>query len=250
MSPGGLMQDGVVRAGLLKRTGALLVDLMLAAFVVQAAAAVAFSLTGGRVQSLEGLIRFDSCLPVKQLPSGLTLPPGFRLDSLTACTRRLIAFPTSRTLTADEVTRSGNATTIRRMTWSLDAEGRVVAATRLDSLLGPLMIVLRLLFDLFGRSPGRRLCRQWLVPADDAADAHGPAARGRIVRRYAYFGLAVVPSFVADLAFPGAAGGLAVLLRVVLAGIAICAVVIAALAIAFGRDAFYDRAAGTHVVPG
>ena len=242
----------VARAWVVRRFGAAVIDLFLAIILLQVIAAIGFALTNGKIQAMNG-ITFELCRAEKVIPPELRIPQNFRVDGLTRCTKRLIIFPVASFIAASEITRSGDLTTSRSFTWPLDDQGRPIKAFQLDLLTIPLFVLLRLIFDLNARSPGRRICGQWLMPGADTADVDGPATRRRFLHRYMLFLLPYIPIIFALYAFPhiwNLAEGYGLALTSFFSALTILPVANAGFSILLKRDAFYDQFAGTHVVKG
>ena len=184
------------------------------------------------------------------IPSGAELPPGSLPASPRLCTTRFLGAPTRVIFEADLGRIAGDRTEIYTTPTTKDgtAARRVLA---LDVLFFPLFILIRWVGDVrFGGSIGRKLGRVIITRAD------GEPERTALSRRMAAFAWPYGPAFALVGATAiwefakGSAPPLLMSLGWAAGSILVPASQLAAvLAILGRRDAFYDEAAGTAVVP-
>ena len=238
----------IVRAGLLRRALAAVVDMAVAQVALQVLVVLLFAATHGAAITTYGLS--VACRPVADVPSGADMPPGSLPASARLCTTRFLGAPTRVIFEAD----LGHAIGDRTEVYTTPTVPDGTAATRvlaLDVLFLPLFILIRWSGDvLFGGSIGRKLGRMIITTPD------GTAARTALSRRTAAFARPYGPAFALVGATAiwefarGSAPPLLMSLGWAAGSILVPASQIAAvLAILGHRDAFYDEAAWTAVVP-
>ncbi|MGC4026153.1 MAG: RDD family protein [Mesorhizobium sp.] len=106
-----------LRAGFWRRFSALILDFLLVAVPVQIVVAIAFSLTGGAVQTQFG-VHFTACNVVEALPAGVELPNDY--DEFKTCTVSLLGMPNAKFFSAQKNTKDGETYTV---TFPLKADG-------------------------------------------------------------------------------------------------------------------------------
>ncbi|WP_316195381.1 MULTISPECIES: RDD family protein [unclassified Bradyrhizobium] len=234
------------RAGIWRRLGALLIDIMAIAIVLQVCALVLFPLTNGRVQFADGVYAI-SCRKLEVIPSGVVVPADLKPNTIVDCTHSVFGLPSARMLRLAQVTQTGPFTKDIHIDSMLDADGTPIKGLSLGIFLLPLLLALRAMFDIRGGTPGRRICRIRLASSD------GSAARNAAVRRrYGLLLLIASPaliwpialSFLDIVALPAS-----LLLGLTLASY--CPLLIVGLAawrqVYVRTDTWYDRFAATAV---
>ncbi len=238
----------IERAGLWRRALAAVVDMVVAQVALQLLVVLLFAATHGAVMTTYGLS--TACRPVADLPEGTDLPPGALPSNPRLCTARFFGAPTRVIFEAELRRTSGDGTELYA-TPTLPDGTSVRRVLDLDVLFFPLFILIRWVGDRsFGGSVGRKLGRIAVAMPD------GVPARTAISRRMAAFawpywpGIALVGA-TATWAFEmGSAPPLLMSLSWAAGSILIPASQLAAVMAVLGRrDAFYDEAVGTAVVP-
>jgi hypothetical protein len=233
-----------------RRALALLIDLAVAAVMIQLAVLVLFPLTGGRLQFLGGMQ--PTCDTLTAMPEGVSLPSDYAVGWIYDCRYELFGMATARILTITRIPQQeATASATSNINRLLDAEGKPFNAPTLDSLALLLPFVFRFWFDRGRGTPGRRICR---VRLTGVIEARSPLPIGAAARRYAAQALPLVPLVIwsllqrvltaeqAALSVSGSA-----FLMVPGAGLLI-AVPIAVHAMIYRKDAWYDRWAMTCVL--
>ncbi|MGJ5040806.1 MULTISPECIES: RDD family protein [unclassified Bradyrhizobium] len=234
------------RAGVWRRLGALLIDMVAIAAILQVCALVLFPLSHGRVQFADGIYAI-SCRKLDAIPSGVAVPADLKPNRIVDCTNSVFGLPSARMVRVAQVTRDGPFTKEVHVDSMLDAEGTPVKGLSLGIFLLPLLLVLRAIFDTAAGTPGRRICRIRLASADCSAVTNAAAGR-----RYGLLLLVVSPaliwsvvvSFLDIAALPAS-----LLIGVTLASY--CPLLIVGLAawrqVYMRRDSWYDQFATTAV---
>jgi uncharacterized RDD family membrane protein YckC len=134
---GAIVPDTVtlVRAGLLRRVFAMLVDLMVVALPLGAVGAALFHPTDGAIRVRNSGITYSRCAPTFADTRALRLPANFRITNVATCTRSFFGAEHDRILVVSEVTRSGWTTYQRSLTFPVDGAGRVTNALYIDDLI-------------------------------------------------------------------------------------------------------------------
>jgi len=233
------------RGGFWRRAGALVIDLLVLMAALQLLALVLFPLTGGRVQFAGGIYGY-SCQKLDSVSAGISIPAGFKPDTITDCRQVLFGGTSARVLRAVRHEKSGAIIKSSFHTFLLDARGKPIKLPPLDSLLLPLLFALRYLFDRAGGSIGRRICRIRLADAD----GNYPPTSSLLNRRYAALLLPLAP-YVLWSSF-GAwypLGPDARLVCSIILGIPALVTLLAALQQVIGRKgSWYDQYAATGVL--
>jgi uncharacterized RDD family membrane protein YckC len=147
-----------MRAGFWRRALAILIDLALITLIVTVAGVLLFGLTDGRVRISVALIDVTRCSNVDPQRLVLANPPPFHITDARRCTKSFLGLVHDRTLQVDEVTRSGTITYRRGMTYPVDADGRVVQASYIDTLIFVLFVGYVLWLEWrFGQTLGKRI---------------------------------------------------------------------------------------------
>lgn len=241
----------VWRRGDVGRRGfAFVIDLFLIMLLTQSLSALLFSPSGGTLIDSTSFVRH--CRPASAVPAGVVVPPGFERAAGHLCSKQHLGYPTAH-FYALTIKEPGSSTTTT-LSFPLNHQWAAVSAFDLAALQLPLVALLRWLLERRGlASPGRRLLSLRVEPARGSDGMNlGDAA---LARRYALWALpSAVPVLVGLILLLlqrsgfGPEPGLVVTLAS-LAGLAPATAGIAAfVAIAGGRDAYYDAAAGTAVV--
>ncbi|WID97501.1 rhomboid family intramembrane serine protease [Bosea vestrisii] len=232
--------------GLIRRGIAFLIDLIVVMVATQLLASVLFPLSNGALIDSTAVI--ISCEPAKERPQEVEVRPGFDPTVEKVCTRSLFGQPVARFYTMSRQEAGSSVTT--SISYSLDSQNRVALTFDLSLLQWPLLALMRWLVEARGwQSPGRQATCLYVLPRA------GVSAGSALRRRYVLFAL---PSTVlmaisiglfmalwAGLTLPSdLPPALLFLSRLP----ELTAVIVAVIAIAHGRDAFYDEAAGTSVV--
>ena len=237
----------IARAGLWRRALAAVVDMVVAQVALQALVVLLFAATHGAVMTTYGLS--TACRPLADIPAGADAPTGSPPAGPRLCTTRFLGAPTRIIFEADVRRTSGDGTEVYATPTVPDgtAARRVL---NLDVLFFPLFILIRWAGDRsFGGSIGRKLGRVIITRVD------GRPGRAAISRRTAAFAWPYGPAIAlvgatAIWECKGSAPPLLLSLGWAAGSILIPASQLAAvLAILGRRDAFYDEAAGTAVVP-
>jgi uncharacterized RDD family membrane protein YckC len=237
------------RGGFWRRALALFIDLIAVCIVLEAVALALFPLSDGRLQLTSGFA-FPNCQKLLAPPDGITLPAEFVPTSILDCQRTVFGLPVSRMLVAAKIVRDGAITRINQIPYMLDRQGKPVYGWSLDVLVLPLLIALRLWLDRGQGSPGRRICRIRLSSRSGAQMSHAA-----MTKRYVAQVLPLLPillwSVYVTVASPGPQlfDNPWVLISVIGAGVPSLIAVLEALAsMVGGKDAYYDRLAGTCVL--
>lgn len=239
------------RGGFWRRALALLIDVAAVSVVMQLATLVLFPVTNGNVQFSGGLAYAFHCQPLDKVPDQLDFPADFGATSIADCEQTVLGLPSSRVLRITRTTVSGLVTKNVSVGYMLDRAGKPIHGLPLEILLLPLLITLRFSLDCFGGSLGRRICRVHLA---DAADGHCPPPVARAGRRYAAVILSLLPvwtcqTYSALFPSPELLGSTLFWSCWIGSGLlSLIAVIAAIVAIARGKDAWYDRFVGTCVV--
>jgi uncharacterized RDD family membrane protein YckC len=172
-----------VRAGLWPRAIALLIDGCLITFVLGFLGLVLFAPTGGRIRVADTLVGSRTCTtPNLQVLQDLNipLPPNFQVTHLVRCTKTLLGYVHDRVLIVAEITRSEATTTIRELTFPLDAEGLPTRPFYLDSLWFLIFAAYVLLLEWrTGRTLGKDL-----MDVRVQSLAGGPPTLVQVVKRF------------------------------------------------------------------
>jgi hypothetical protein len=164
-----------------RRALALLIDLAVAAVILQLIALIAFPITGGRAQFVSGLA--PNCSAVNAIPKGLSLPADYAVGWITDCRYDIFGMTSARILTVTRIPQNEATASARtNIVHLLDAEGTPFNAPTLDSLALPFLFVLRFWFDRGRGTLGRRICGVRLTAVIEAPSplpigaATGPVA--------------------------------------------------------------------------
>ncbi|CAN7142926.1 rhomboid family intramembrane serine protease [Bosea sp. LjRoot90] len=232
--------------GLIRRGIAFLIDLIVVMVATQLLASFLFPLSNGTLVDSTGVI--ISCEPAKERPRDVEARPGFDPTAEKICVRSFFGQPVARFYTMSRQDVGSSVTT--SISYSLDTQNRVALTFDLSLLQWPLLALMRWLTEARGwQTPGRQATCLYVLPRA------GVSARPALRRRYVLFALPSAVLMVTSIGlFAALWAGLtlpddlppALLLLSRLPEIT--AVIVAAVAIAHGRDAFYDEAAGTSVV--
>jgi uncharacterized RDD family membrane protein YckC len=225
----------LVRAGFFDRGFASLIDALLLLLVAQLAAALAYALSGGSIQTASFLSP-QTCLQVASPPTGIEAPP-FQPTMMLDCRYGFPGLPSARSFIAVGIEQSGTTTLLRQSFTALDESGRRVTPLSLPLLWLPLLLLYKLAFEGgAGTTPGKRLLGMRVL--DRAAR---PAGIGRVAtRNLLLIGpvLALATAQVSlDWAIASVTSTASVLLGVLIAG-----------ELLLRRDTWYDRIAGTAVL--
>lgn len=234
------------RGGFWRRALALTVDLIIVCLMLQMLAFVAYPITDGRVQFKDGLA-FLTCTKLDKVPDGIKVPADFAPTSVKVCRQGLFGLTAARIVTIQHGEQHGVVTTIRQIIAPLDEADQPVKGTGLDILFVPLLFGFRLLLDLGGGTPGRRLCRVRLF----TASGEDPPRAGRTARRHALQAMPCLPIYAPALA--GLFGFVPTPDQVqpIVIGSTVCLLAglgLALNAIIYRRDTYYDRFAGIRVL--
>ncbi|WP_154070811.1 RDD family protein [Bradyrhizobium lablabi] len=239
------------RSGFWRRAFALMIDGIIVTLLVQCLAMALFPLTGGRVQFANGF-NLMYCDKLDAVPAGVNVPADFGATDITDCRQGPVpGLPSSRMLRVNRFTQNGAVTTTVTIGRFLDADGRLIAPLTLDSMVLPLLLLLRFLFDRGRGTPGRRICR---IRLGVAADGQIPPPAAVVTRRYAALAATLAPILLWAMLYDWLIGakatgsGWPLLVTIVLAIPALITLLEALHAAAFGSDAWYDRLAGTRML--
>ncbi|GAU86469.1 rhomboid family intramembrane serine protease [Bosea sp. BIWAKO-01] len=240
-----------VKGGVLRRGLAFLIDLVVVMIVTQALAAVLFPLSNGAL--IDGSSFMTDCRPAQGRPATIESPVGFRPTAESICTKSLLGQPTARFYTLSRQEAGSSVTT--SLSYALNAGDQMTLAFDLSVLQWPLLALMRWLLEIRGvPSLGRHLLSLRVLPRWDepATAAEIRAALGRRYILFALPGLASLAMAVLLFAALRFGGPLPNDLESILGSLGnlphAMAVIAALYAIARGRDAFYDEAAGTTVL--
>jgi hypothetical protein len=164
------------RAGVWPRLGALLIDMMAIAAILQACALILFPLSHGRVQFADGIYAI-SCRKLDAIPPGVAVPADLKPNRIVDCTNSVFGLTSARMLRVAQVTQDGPFTKEFHVDSMLDADGTPIKGLSLGIFLLPLLLVLRAMFDMAAGTPGRRICRHRLTSADGSAVTSAGARR-------------------------------------------------------------------------
>lgn len=238
------------RGGLVRRSLAFVIDLLLVMLLTQSLAVLVFSPSNGAI--IDSTAFVTDCRAAPAQPTDLVIPPGFERTAGRLCTKLHLGYPTARFYTLSRQEPGSPITTT--LSYSLDGQGRLGSAFDLAALQFPLLALLRWFLETRGlASPGRRLLSLRVEPlrARDGA----VATRAALDRRYALYALpSAVPVLTGAVLLVFQRFGMAAPsdLVVTLSALANLAPGIAGtaafIAIARGRDAYYDAAANMTVV--
>jgi hypothetical protein len=243
-------RSGFERGGFWRRALALSVDALVAAVIVELLAFALFPLSHGRLQSTGGLA-FLSCDTLATAPEGVSIPADLAAEPVRDCRSGLFGLTSARIVKVSKVSRNGALVTTREFNVLIDAGGKPVSGPNLDVALLPLLFVLRWLFDCFGGTLGRRMCR---VRLRDAAGGRASLPLPTGARRYVAQAFALAPLLVWSLIQPLLSGALpsdspwSSLGLASAAALTVVAVAIALNAMIYRRDAWYDRFAAACVL--
>lgn len=233
-----------------RRALALLIDLAVAAVILQLIAFVVFPITGGRAQFVSGVA--PSCSAVNAIPKGVSLPADYAVGWITDCRYGFFGMTSARILTVTRIPQNEATASARtNIVHLLDAEGKPFNAPTLDSLALPFLFVLRIWFDRGRGTLGRRICR---VRLTGVIEGLPPLPIGAAARRYAAQALPLVPLVIWSLlqrvmASEQAVASLSGSVLLAMPGASLLiAVPIAVYAIVCRQDAWYDRWAMTRVL--
>ena len=240
-----------VKGGVLRRGLAFLIDLVVVMIVTQALAAVLFPLSNGAL--IDGSSFMTDCRPAQGRPATIEIPAGFRPTSESICTKSLLEQPTARFYTLSRQATGSSVTT--SLSYARSAEDQMTLAFDLSVLQWPLLALMRWLLEIRGvPSLGRHLLSLRVLPRWDEP-ATAAEIRAALGRRYILFALPGLASLaMAVLLFAALRFGvpLPTDLESILGSLGNLPLAMAAIAalyaIARGRDAFYDEAAGTTVL--
>ena len=237
----------LLRGGIIRRGFALFVDLIVVEVILQLLVTVIFPLSGGVLTDTNSV--FTSCVPTEQRLDSATLPPSVTPTGRQICTKSIFGLPTARFLVATGV--EPGTQNQQTVTAPIDSRGQVVHVYDLADLQLVALVLMRWTLDRIGwTSLGRRFLslRVWPI----APPAMLAAA---INRRYALFGLPLVPGLILSLlaaindAIGTPVGSQVFTSLAFLTNLPQTVASFAAIgAIVRGRDAFYDAAAGTAVL--
>ncbi|ALN73096.1 RDD family protein [Aureimonas sp. AU20] len=146
-----------VPAGFWRRAIALVIDWAICSLILACVAVLLFAATGGRLQFIPNPVP-AWCQDVDPIPSELRLPADFVPNVAKSCIYTLFGLPAAHVLTLTQRTVEGNFTTNVNMKLTVDADGMAWGGGVKKGPTEELLILFRLLFDTFGRSPGRRVC--------------------------------------------------------------------------------------------
>jgi uncharacterized RDD family membrane protein YckC len=147
-----------MRADFWRRTLAISIDLALIALIVTVAGVLLFGPTDGRVRIGGALIDVTRCSSVDPQRLVLSNPPPIHITDARRCTKSFFGLVHDRTLQVEEVTRSGTITYRRGETYPVDADGRVVQAYYIDTLILVLFVGYMLWLEWrFGQTLGKRI---------------------------------------------------------------------------------------------
>jgi len=238
------------RGGLVRRGLAFIIDIILVMLLTQSVAALLFSPSNGAI--IDSTAFVTDCKAAPAHPADLAIPPGFDRTAGQLCTKLHLGYPTARFYTLSRQEPGSSITTT--VSYSVNGQGVSALAFDLAALQLPLLALLRWFLEAHGlTSPGRRLLSLSVEPLRAQADA--VTTRAALDRRYMLYALpSAVPILTGAvmLAFQRFGMAAPIDLVVTLAALANMAPAIAAtaafIAIARGRDAYYDAAARTTVV--
>jgi RDD family len=257
------MANDQPRAGLLRRSFAILLDFIIVVAPVQIIVAVLFAATAGHVQLMQGLT-LTHCVATGHMPDNLNPPPPAGANWAKDCRVTFFGAEIARTLTVGHIDRpSGTASTsvsvgvhfIDRLfgkkealtdpeTYTLDREGKPIrGAVALDWLAYVVLFgYLVWTESRTGRSLGDRAMGIVVIDTAAAGNASWQVPAGKMIIRYLALMAGLLP--LADLLdtqgleqWSGAADLIAALWYI-----------INVVQILRRRDPPYDRIAGTAVV--
>lgn len=236
------------RAGVWRRLGALLIDIMAIAIVLQVCALVLFPLTHGRVQFADGFYAI-SCRKLDAIPPGVVVPADLKPNRIIDCTNSVFGLPSARMLRVAQVTQSGPFTKDIHVDSMLDADGTPIKGLSLGILLLPLLLAWRFVLDGRQGTPGRRICGIRLARVDE--DRVPPARDMR--RRYLLLLAILSPLIIWPVVlsfFPVTGLPENILIGITLAcyGPALIVSLVAWRQVYIRRDTWYDRFASTYVI--
>jgi uncharacterized RDD family membrane protein YckC len=238
------------RAGFWRRVAAFAIDACLISLIVGLAGIVLFVPTGGSIRVRDMVINAQHCTPVdlKRVQDlNLPTPSDFRATHAGVCTRSFFGKVHDHRLVVREVTRSGAATYTRDFFFPVNANGRLVRAFYVDSLLWFLLPLYMLFLEWrAGRTLGKDFMDISVRSLTGAPLSLGQAARRLVVRFLAtlllaavgWLGFAMTAPTIYWLSFAAAAA-------------ATLAITINFAIMTRRRDLpWHDRFAGTEVVRG
>lgn len=189
-----IRDDGLLRGGIFRRMIAFTIDMTLVAFLLQLAGVAGFWLTDGHIRASSG---FGSTLCQSRAapPLGLAIPQSFRVDFVTECAASLFGAPYSRSAKIGRRTRIDAVIREEAVTIPLDASGRPGAILDLSLFILPLFAAMRILSERDGgRTLGRRLTGLHLIAKDAVI-----LDRRRLVIRYAAMFAPLAPGVAFDV---------------------------------------------------
>ncbi|MFO1173037.1 MAG: RDD family protein [Hyphomicrobiaceae bacterium] len=240
----------MARAGFWRHAIALAVDVLLLSLLVQLSALVLYPASGGHIQA-EGSIGETACTASTAPPAGAVVSPDLRATKFTECRQTLYGIEHAHTLTVERVEQDGDGSTSVANSVLIGADGGIVAGLMLDTLILPVLVLVRALRD--GRSrptPGRWLTRTKVVGRTKGA----APGFGRALQRQLYYwlvpllasGVFVGASLSGEIILPEFWPTVAFVFGVVFAWLAWIAA--SAIMEAMKRDTLADRLSGAVVV--
>lgn len=246
-----------VRAGLLRRCFAVLIDYFIISVPFQLIVAILFMATSGRIQQFGGGVTYASCASLKNIPDGIVLapPPPAGSNFARECSVYFFGAQTGRSLQVGRVIRHGASTQTISRSYLLDRDSQPVDGVTVDWIVMTVFIIYLFAFETrTGASLGDRATRIVVIDALSPADASIPLRK--IIVRYLAMLIGLLPMLVVTLIFLGpfgpdidaladsayskwlwAAGAFAIAWGLYLA-----------ITIIRKRDPLYDKIAGTAVV--
>lgn len=261
------------RAGFWRRAVCEFIDVNCVIVLLQIVGVLAYSLTGGVVQSRVGVAMKLSCsdakipdvvLEEKYYTVGATAEISPQVPGKLLCELSAFGLPQARWITVTQLSderfhkiyvSKGRATPVTSRDQAIDAQGRNAPYLNLGLLLFPLFFLWRILVEGKGnRTPGRRIMRIRLMTQDGSAPTYG-----RIAERYAYqagpsvlMGLITLLSFLAMSSYlrQNQASSISDFIpaMIVLILPVLATSIWALFDVIKRRDTYYDRAAGTCVI--
>jgi uncharacterized RDD family membrane protein YckC len=152
-------------------------------------------ITDGRIRVSGTLVNYMTCSHGRALPAGLDVPADFKVTSVVQCTRSFFGLVHDRTVTINEITRSGSVTYTRSMTFPADAEGRPTQAFYLDYLWVFVLAIYRIVLEWrFGATLGKRLLHMRVRPLGG-----GPMTAAAAIKRTLVCFIPLYPFMLAAL---------------------------------------------------
>jgi uncharacterized RDD family membrane protein YckC len=244
---------GAARARIWRRVCAFAIDALAIGAVLAVLGIVLFPLTDGRVRVDSVPLNVRTCYALRALPPELGLPSDFKVTHAARCTLTFLGYVHNRVLIVSEVTRSGEVTYTRTLTFAADADGRPTSAFALDNFAIFLLVGYLLLFEWrFGSTLGKDLAGVRVQSLAGGPLAFSQAARRTLVKMLPV--LILTPVLIAAMWLDP--GSLLPLMRYFFVSIALTAAVGIVLLINFivsvrvGGLAWHDRWAETEVLRG